>query len=70
MLNMLWINNLPLDFFFGISLSEKPWPDGLALALETPGPGQSHQEAVILARPILAWLGLAHGLRPGQAHHY
>jgi hypothetical protein len=23
-----------------------------------------------LARPIWAWLGPAHGLRPGQAHHY
>ena len=23
-----------------------------------------------LARPIWAWLGLAHGLRPGHAHHY
>ena len=23
-----------------------------------------------LARPIWAWLGLAHGLRPGLAQHY
>jgi hypothetical protein len=37
--------------FFLESLSVKS-----RLALETPGPGQSHQEAVILAWPIFAWL--------------
>ena len=47
------------------SHGHKPRPDSLALALQDSRPGQSPQEA-----SILAWLSLAHGLRPGHAHHY
>ena len=43
----------------------KPWPEPVALAFQNTRPGQSHHKAV-----ILAWLGLAHGLRPGHAQHY
>ena len=52
-----------------IFLTEKPRPDGLALAFQECKPGQSCREAVKLARPIWARLGLAHGLRPGLAKH-
>ena len=37
------------------SRGHKPWPDGLALALQDSRLGQSPQEA-----SILAWLGLAY----------
>jgi len=48
------------------SASEKPWPDGLALACENHRPGQSHQEAIIIgAWPGSAYLGPAWlGSRP------
>jgi hypothetical protein len=45
--------------------SQKLQPDSLALAFQDARPGQSPHEAVILAQP-----SLAHGLRPGHAHHY
>ena len=48
----------------------KPRPGGLALAFQEGKPGQSRHEAIKMARPIWAWLGLAHGLRPGLAKHY
>ena len=41
------------------SRGHKPRPDGLALALQDSRPGQSPQEATILARLGLAYLGLA-----------
>ena len=44
--------------------TKKPQLNGLALVFQNPRPGQSHNEAV-----IMAWLGSAHGLRPGQAQH-
>ena len=46
-----------------VLLTEKPRPGGLALAFQEGKPGQSRHEAVKMARPIWAWLGLAHGLR-------
>ena len=59
---------------------EKPRPDGLALAFQERKLGQSCDEAVNmawpglaylgLAWPIWAWLGLAYSLRPGLAQHY
>jgi hypothetical protein len=46
-------------------LTEKPRPDGLALAFQGWRPGQSHHEAIIRARLGLAYLGLAWlGSRP------
>ena len=42
-----------------ILLTEKPRPDGLALAFRESKPSQSCQEAVIAARLGLAYLGLA-----------
>ncbi|KAG1785043.1 uncharacterized protein HD556DRAFT_1451136 [Suillus plorans] len=44
---------------------QKPWPKPPASAFHNVRPGQSRQQAV-----TLAWLGLAHGLKPGCAHHY
>ena len=49
---------------------EKPRPDGLALAFQERKLGQSHDEAVNMAGPGLAYLGLAYSLRPGLAQHY
>ena len=44
---------------------QKPRPDGLALAFQERKPGQSRHEAVITARPGLAYFGLAWpGSRP------
>ena len=44
---------------------EKPQPDGLALTFQECKPGQSCDEAVNMAQPGLAYLGLAlPGLRP------
>ena len=46
-------------------LTEKPQPGGLALAFQEGKPGQSHHEAVKMARPGPAYLGLAWpGSRP------
>ena len=46
-------------------LTEKPRPDGLALAFQECEPGQSRHEAVNTARPGLAYLGPAWpGSRP------
>ena len=46
-------------------LTEKPRPDGLALAFQERKPGQSRHEAVNMARPGLAYLGSAWpGSRP------
>ena len=42
-----------------IPISEKPQPDGLALACQNHRPGQSHHKAINLAWPGLAYLGLA-----------
>ena len=53
-------------------ITEKPWPDGLALAFKTSGQAKSQKKPSLwpgLAWPIWAWLGPAHGLRPGQAQH-
>jgi hypothetical protein len=49
--------------FFVNYITEKPRPDGLALAFQEGKPGQSRHEAVTTARPIWARLGLAYGLR-------
>jgi hypothetical protein len=38
-------------------------------AFQTSGQAKSQDEAITLAWPILAWLGPAHSLRPGQAYH-
>jgi len=46
-------------------IAQKPWPEPMALAFQDLRPGQSRGQAVTLAR-----LGLAHGLKPGRAHHY
>jgi len=50
--------------------TEKPQPDGLALACQNYRPGQSCWKVVTLAWPIWAQVGLAPHLKPGQAHHY
>ena len=51
--------------FTCILLTEKPRPGGLALAFQEGKPGQSRHEAVKMARPGLAYLGLAWpGSRP------
>jgi hypothetical protein len=48
-----------------IFFTEKPRPDGLALAFQNCRPGQSRQKAVILAWLGLAYFGLAWpGSRP------
>ena len=53
-----------LHFFINY-ITEKPRPDGLALAFQECKPGQSHHEAVIKAWLGLAYLGLAWpGSRP------
>jgi hypothetical protein len=54
-------------------LSQKLRPDGSALAFCYSGPAKSRCRLSLwpgLARPILARLGPAPGLRPGQAQHY
>jgi hypothetical protein len=64
-------------FYFKIEIinvlrcSEKPRPDGLALAFQQGKPGQSHHEADITARLGLAysgpaWLGSRLQARPEQ----
>jgi hypothetical protein len=42
-----------------ISHTQKPWPDGLALAFQTHKPSQRHDEATTLAWLGPAYLGLA-----------
>src|ERR1700678_3857685 len=54
-------------------LSQKPGPAGSALAFCRSGQAKSRRRPSLwpgLARPILARLGPAPGLRPGQAQHY
>jgi hypothetical protein len=46
--------------FLSCHQRKKPWPNGPAPALLYPGPSQSHQSAVNIARHGLAYLG--HGL--------
>jgi len=50
----------------------EPWPEPVALAFQNLRLGQSQLQAVSfgLAWPNWAWLGLAHSLKPGHAHHY
>jgi hypothetical protein len=49
-----------------VSWCPKPWLDSLALAFSYLRPGQSHDQAMILARLGLAYLGLAWlGFWPG-----
>ena len=52
-------------------LTEKPRPDSLALAFQNASQAKAATKPSKrpgLAWPIWAWLGLAHGLRPGLAH--
>ena len=70
-------NKLPwTQFIYTILIvlpSQKLWPHGLALAFQLLGWAKSRCRPSVwpgLAQPILAQLGPADGLRPGQAHHY
>ncbi len=45
----------------------EPRPEPVALAFQNLRLGQSRVQAMSFG---LAWLGLAHGLKPGHAHHY
>jgi len=54
------------DAVAGADYVTKPRPEPPALAFQNPRPGQSHPQAVCLARPNRAWLGPAHGLKPGR----
>jgi hypothetical protein len=67
----LQVLKFDLTIFLVNYSTEKPRPDGLALAFQDASRAKAAMKPSKrpgLARPIWARLGLAHGLRPGLAH--